>query len=144
MYNFASESIKRAQKNSRKHPQLKMKRDTFGFLFALSLEHRIDIEICLSSPLVPLLPAISKWNSDMFQTVKSKAVAALQCHLKSVNCPENLDEDIYAINGFHLLRALEVLFLKATEWSQRLHYEKFALLQQDKYIWYLTYTVHPP
>lgn len=104
--NFASEAIKKTQKNDGKVALLKMERDIFGRLLSLSLEHRIDIETCLSFALAPIPPALPQYNGDMIKTAKSKPATALKNHLKSANSAETFEKDIYVIDGFHFLRTL--------------------------------------
>lgn len=104
--NFAVEATSKIQKSGEKIIHLKMERDIFGRLLALSLKHQIDIDTCLSFPLAPLPPALSQYNGDMFQTPKSKLATALKNHITITENPENINEDVYLIDGFHLLRTM--------------------------------------
>lgn len=103
--NFASDCAKRTIKNKSKDNQalLKMERDIFGRLLAIAIEHKVDIENCLSYPLAPVPPALFHCTGHMYKTDKS----TLSKHLKSkieVSNPGHIDVEI--IDGFYYLYSI--------------------------------------
>ncbi|XP_077276997.1 uncharacterized protein LOC143905452 [Temnothorax americanus] len=100
--NFASQSAVKAQtsKDKSKRAVLKMERDIFGRLLAISIEKDINIEHCLTFPLAPVPPALFSFTGEFLKTDKSKLAQALKSNVKTV---EPTGVDIEIIDGFYYL-----------------------------------------
>lgn len=100
--NFASECTTKEQvsKDRSQKVLLKMERDIFGRLLAISLEKKVNIEHCLSFPLAPMPPALFTCAGEMIKTNKSTLAKTLKSQVQMVQ-PTNIDVEI--IDGFYYL-----------------------------------------
>ncbi|CAH2109151.1 unnamed protein product [Euphydryas editha] len=102
IFNFASDCIKKSQKNKdgSKQVLLKMERDIFGRLLAIGIKKDIDIEYCLSYPLAPAPPALFQCSGEMFKSVKSTLADYLKSQIILTH-PTQIDMEV--IDGFYFL-----------------------------------------
>ncbi|XP_049318490.1 uncharacterized protein LOC125780337 isoform X2 [Bactrocera dorsalis] len=103
--NFTSECTSRVvmNKDQNKRVLLKMERDIFGRLLAISVNKRINLEHCLTFPLAPLPPALFSCAGEMFKTAKSTLAKALKSGTEVVE-PTNISVEI--IDGFYFLHLI--------------------------------------
>ena len=105
MLNFASDCLKRKVKSNdgSKNILLKMERDIFGRLLAISLKKQINLEYCLSFPLAPAPPSLFQFSGEMFKTEKAQLANILRSNVKP-STPNRPDIEI--VDGFYFLHLL--------------------------------------
>lgn len=103
--NFSSQCVSKAimNKDKSKKVLLKMERDVFGRLLAISINKKIKIESCLTYPLAPMPPALFSSSGEMFKTQKSVLAKTLKSRTEMVE-PTNIDVEI--IDGFYFLHQI--------------------------------------
>lgn len=90
-------------KEKNKKVLLKMERDVFGRLLAISLNKKINLEFCLTFPLAPLPPALFACTGEMLKTSKSTLAKVLKSKTKMVE-PTHINVEI--IDGFYYLHII--------------------------------------
>ena len=77
--NFASQSINKALVNKDKSKKvfLKMERDIFGRLLAISIDKKINIEHCLTFPLTPMPSALFSCTGEIMLKIDKSALAEI-------------------------------------------------------------------
>lgn len=98
--NFASQCTKKIQGSKNQQAVLKMERDIFGRLLAISLQKQINVEYCLSFPLAPMPPALFSCTGDMLKTNKSTLAKSLKSQVQMTQ-PTHIDVEV--IDGFYFL-----------------------------------------
>ncbi|CAG5110081.1 Protein of unknown function, partial [Cotesia congregata] len=100
--NFASQCSTKIlmTKDKSKKVLLKMERDIFGRLLAISVKKKINLEHCLTFPLAPMPPALFSLTGEMLKTPKSTFANSLKSQVEMVE-PTNIDVEI--IDGFYFL-----------------------------------------
>lgn len=103
--NFASECTSKVvmSKDKKKTVLLKMERDIFGRLLAISINKKINLEYCLTFPLAPMPPALFSCAGEMFKTAKSTLAKVLKSNTDMVQ-PTNINVEI--IDGFYFLHLI--------------------------------------
>lgn len=82
---------------------LKMERDIFGRLLAISINKKINLEHCLTFSLAPMPPALFSCAGEMLKTAKSTLAKTLKSETKMVE-PTNINVEI--IDGFYYLHLI--------------------------------------
>ncbi|KAH9637765.1 hypothetical protein HF086_007794 [Spodoptera exigua] len=105
IYNFASQCMTKvlSTKDKNKKVLLKMERDVFGRLLAISLNKKINFEYCLTFPLAPLPPALFSCTGEMLKTTKSTLAKILKSKTEMVE-PTHINVEI--IDGFYYLHLI--------------------------------------
>ncbi|KAH9635594.1 hypothetical protein HF086_012263 [Spodoptera exigua] len=105
IYNFASQCMTKvlSTKDKNKKVLLKMERDVFGRLLAISLNKKINFEYCLTFPLAPLPPALFSCTGEMLKTTKSTLAKILKPKTEMVQ-PTHINVEI--IDGFYYLHLI--------------------------------------
>lgn len=103
--NFASQCSTKVlmTKDKNKKVLLKMERDIFGRLLAISIKKKINLEHCLTFPLAPMPPALFSCTGEMLKTPKSKFAHILKSEIEMVE-PTNINVEI--IDGFYFLYSI--------------------------------------
>lgn len=57
--------MKKVQKSDIKTAKLKIEKDMFGLMLALSVKNHVAIDTCMSFPLAPVPPSLFHYNGDM-------------------------------------------------------------------------------
>lgn len=112
IFNFASISIKRKLTVGNKVQEIRMQRDTFGRLLALSMnpDFKLDLAKALSYPITPLPMSLCHFDDTICKTSKSSLMNLLAAEVKSEGPPY---EDIVLLDGFfilHLMKDVPKLF----------------------------------
>ncbi|XP_053595581.1 uncharacterized protein LOC103568398 isoform X1 [Microplitis demolitor] len=100
--NFASDCATKvlAKKDTSKKVLLKLERDIFGRLLAVSIQKKINIEYCLTFPLAPMPPDLFSCDGGMFKTDKSALTKLLKSDTQIIQ-PTQINVQI--IDGFYYL-----------------------------------------
>lgn len=103
--NFASQCTGKLlmTKDRNKKVLLKMERDIFGRLLAISIKKKINLEYCLTFPLAPMPPALFSCTGEMFKTPKSTFAKTLKS-LTEMTEPTDINVEI--IDGFFYLHQI--------------------------------------
>lgn len=86
-------------KDKNKKVLLKMERDIFGRLLAISIKKKINLEHCLTFRLAPMPPALFSYTGEMLKIPKSTFANNLKSQMEMVE-PTNINVEI--IDGFLL------------------------------------------
>lgn len=103
--NFASQCSTKVlmTKDKNKKVLLKMERDIFGRLLAVSMKKKINVEHCFTFPLAPMPPALFSYTGEMLKTPKSTLANSLKSQVEMVE-PTNINVEI--IDGFYYLYSI--------------------------------------
>ncbi|KAL4703623.1 hypothetical protein ACJJTC_007650 [Scirpophaga incertulas] len=103
--NFASEKKKKKIKVGDKVHEIRVQRDFFGRLLALSIQHNIDLEKTLSYPITTVPLSLCHEDGTIHKTQKSAMVEILKANVNCEDVPRRFDVVIF--DGFFLLHTFK-------------------------------------
>lgn len=107
MPNFAVGGKKKKLAMGGKVHEVRMQRDLFGHLLAVSLEKKIDLAKILTYPLTPMPMPWCHVDGAICKTNKSTLMKALVKEVDDNSTPENVDAIIF--DGFFILHLIQDL-----------------------------------
>ncbi|XP_077263749.1 uncharacterized protein LOC143898274 isoform X3 [Temnothorax americanus] len=103
---FASLKKKKKMKIGQKIHEVKLQRDLFGRLLALSLDTNIDLEKMLCFPITPVPLSLCHIDGSLNKTVKSVLVKELEKKIEEMELPPS-NVDFVIVDGFFFLNTLK-------------------------------------
>lgn len=103
--NFASVVKKRKIAIGGKVTEVKLQKDLFGRLLAISLEKKIDLAKVLTYPLSPVPLSMCQIEGIIHKTSKAALTATLESKVQEHNAPQFID--VKVVDGFFLFHTMK-------------------------------------
>lgn len=102
--NFASATAKKKVTINNKIQKVKLQRDLFGRMLAISMNDATDIQKILTYPLTPVPMTLCHLDGSIFKTVKAALIKLLDKNIPS-SAPAHTD--VCLIDGFYLIYCMK-------------------------------------